>query len=149
MIFFASFLFTLRLYARKSEIKKILWWCSLECVDEHIFIKEITCYLSRFLRLFMPEIIFFKKELQIWDFESFIFWSKFRFFGTAFGRFSKRFFKNCSSSASHVADAFTHPSHDKKASYGPGMTTNFKGTSQIYMKCYRYGNEILQKTTKI
>ena len=33
----------------------------------------------------MPEIIFSKKESQIWYFESFIFWSKFRFWGQLLG----------------------------------------------------------------
>ena len=41
----------------------------------------------------MPEIMFSKKEFQIWDFESFIFWSKFLFWGgTTLGRFSQCFF---------------------------------------------------------
>ena len=35
----------------------------------------------------MPEIIFPKKELQMRDFESFIFWFKFRFMGDCFRAF--------------------------------------------------------------
>ena len=46
-----------------------------------------TCELN-----LMPEIIFSKKELQIRDFESFIFWFTFHFMGTALGRFSQSFF---------------------------------------------------------
>ena len=45
----------------------------------------------------MPEIIFSKKEFQIWDFESLIFWSIFVFQGTALGRFSQCFLKFLSS----------------------------------------------------
>ena len=41
----------------------------------------------------MPEIIFSKKEFQMWYFESFIFWSKYHYIlGTALGRFSQFFF---------------------------------------------------------
>ena len=56
---------------------------------------------GQILKSCMSEIIFSKKESQIWDFESFLFWYKFRFFGTASGRFSQCFFKTFSSSANH------------------------------------------------
>ena len=50
----------------------------------------------------MLEIIFSKKEFQMWDFESFIFWSKFRCFGYCFRTFqSVFFFFNSSSSTNH------------------------------------------------
>ena len=54
----------------------------------------------------MPEIIFSKKKktLQIWDFESFVFWSKFPFLGTVLGRFGQHFYS---------------PPILKKAFYGP------------------------------
>ena len=42
-------LLTFKLFARKSEIKK-LGLCSLECVGEYIVIKEIACRLSQFLK---------------------------------------------------------------------------------------------------
>ena len=59
----------------------------------------------------MPEMIFFKKEFQMRDFESFIFWSKFCvLLGTTFF-----FFYFWSS----VADIFTQSPHPKKASYAP------------------------------
>ena len=35
----------------------------------------------------MPEIIFSKKDFQTRDFESFMFWSKFRYFGDCFKAF--------------------------------------------------------------
>ena len=68
-------------------------------------------------------MIYFKKELQIWDFESYIFWSKFCFFGTALGLLS---ILRCRSIM--VADIFTqHPTltshfYLKKAPYSPGLT---------------------------
>ena len=49
----------------------------------------------------MAKIIFFKEELQIGEFESYIFWSKFRIFGTALERFRQCFFFNFLSSANH------------------------------------------------
>ena len=70
----------------------------------------------------MPEIMFSKKELQIWDFQSFIFWSKIRFWGTSFRIFYLIF--RCRPTM--VANIFTQPPpppphhhHNKKASYGP------------------------------
>ena len=46
------------------------------------------CWLWDFLVENMPEIAFSKKYFQVGDFESFIFWSKFRFLGDCFRRFS-------------------------------------------------------------
>ena len=37
---------TLRLYARKSEIKKKTLRCSLECVDEYIVIKKSLVFVD-------------------------------------------------------------------------------------------------------
>ena len=69
MIFFVSFCWHWDFLLENLKIKKKHWWCPLEPVDEY----KKRC---------MPEIIFSKKELQIiWDFESFIFWLKFRFWG--------------------------------------------------------------------
>ena len=64
----------------------------------------------------MPKIMFSEKELQIWDFESFIFGFKFRFFGGggggeggaegSFRRYSQLFF--CLR-PTVVVDIFTQP----------------------------------------
>ena len=70
MIFFASFFLASRFFATKSGIKKAL------------MMSTRTCGLK-----LMPEIIFPKKELQMRDFESFIFWFKFRFMGDCFRAF--------------------------------------------------------------
>ena len=48
-----------------------------------------------------PEIIISKKEFQIWHFESFIFWSKFHFWGLLQGVLAIVFFLNFSSLANH------------------------------------------------
>ena len=68
MIFFASFCW-LWLYARKSEIKENPGNVTGTCEQRQ------SC---------TPKIIFLKKEFQIPDFESFIFWSKFLFLGNCF-----------------------------------------------------------------
>ena len=51
--------------------------------------------------LALPEKIFSKKELQIRDFESFIFWSKFRFLGHCFRAFQPVLFLNFLSLVNH------------------------------------------------
>ena len=68
----------------------------------------------------MPEITFSKNEFQIWYFESFIFWSKYRFWGQLYDVLASAFliFRR---RPTMVADIFTQPSHHKKASYGPEM----------------------------
>ena len=59
----------------------------------------------------MPEIIFSKKEFQMWYFESFIFWSKYHYIlGTALGRFSQFFFFSFCHRPTILADIFTQPS---------------------------------------
>ena len=63
--------------------------------------------------------IFKKKELQIWDFESFSFCSKISFLGAPLGHFSQCFFLIFCGWATMVANIFTQPSHHRKASYGP------------------------------
>ena len=73
---FLWFLLALRFYATNSGIKIRFWWCPVERVD-------YSC---------TPGIIFSKKGLQIGDFESFIFWSKFRFLGYALRCFGQCFF---------------------------------------------------------
>ena len=57
-----------------------------------------------------------KDKLQIWDFQSFIFWSKFFFFGTIVGQYIFEIFRR---RATIVADFFSQPPHYKQASYGP------------------------------
>ena len=76
----------------------------------------------------MPEIIFSKKEFQIWDFESFISWSRFR--GLLWGVLANAFFFSFSSSASHGGWHFYTASlsppllpYHKKASYGSVFAT--------------------------
>ena len=71
------FLLALRLPARKSEIKKKLWGCPWECLDEY------------------KKVVLPKKEFHIWHFESFIFWSKFLFWGLLQGVFASFFFYFC------------------------------------------------------
>ena len=61
----------------------------------------------------MPEIIFWKKEFQVWDFESFIFWSKSLYLGDCLVRFTQIFLRR----SVMVADIFTSPpttTHNKK-----------------------------------
>ena len=55
----------------------------------------------------MAKIIFFKEELQIGEFESYIFWSKFRIFGTALERFRQCFFLIFCRRPTMVAEIFT------------------------------------------
>ena len=63
----------------------------------------------------MPEIVFSKKEFQIWDFESFIFWSKFYLLGPdALGRFSRCFFFIFRRRPTMVTEIFTQPPTIKK-----------------------------------
>ena len=53
----------------------------------------------------MPKIIFQKKEFQVWDFESFRFWSKVHFLGDFFSAFFKIFCRRRTT----VANIFTQP----------------------------------------
>ena len=65
-----------------------------------------------------PKKYFQKKNLnQIWDFESFVFWSKFRFWGVGLGRFSQCFFLffRCQPSTPQPAH---HHHYRRKASCG-------------------------------
>ena len=101
----------LRLSARKSEIKKKLWWCPLERVDGY---KKVVC----------PKYYFQEKYSKIWDFESFIFWSKFRFLGDCLRKFYPVLFLIFRRRPTMVTDIFTQhlprsPSYRKKASDGP------------------------------
>ena len=84
---------------------------------------------TNIIKLYARKIIFSKKEFQIWDLESLIFWSSFVFQWTALGRFSRCFFLNFCRRPTMVADIFTQPPpqppppspnhHHKKASYSP------------------------------
>ena len=57
-----------------------------------------------------------KKEFQIWDFESFIFFSKVDFWRTSLERFSQCFFSIFCHRPTIVADIFTQPPTIKKLS---------------------------------
>ena len=74
----------------------------------------------------MPEIIFSKKEFQIWDFESFIFWSKFHFLWDCFKAFLPVFFFFFCRQSTMVTDIFTHP-------YPPSPTTTTTTTKKLPM----------------
>ena len=69
---FCQFLLTLRLWLWNKKNSDDVHW--------NVWTKVVL------------EISFSKKELQIWDFEVFIFWSKLRFLGKALRRFSQCFF---------------------------------------------------------
>ena len=68
------FVLALRLFARISEIKKKTLMMSIG-----------TC--GWIYKCCMPEIIFSKRKIQVWDFESSIFWPKFHFLGDCFRAF--------------------------------------------------------------
>ena len=65
---FCSFCWIWDFLLENLKLKKSLWRCPLERVDKY---KKPVWW--------MPKIIFSKKEFQVLDFKSFIFWSKFRF----------------------------------------------------------------------
>ena len=78
-------------YVKLVEVRKMseVFWAKLYC--------RISDLFSSFLKSVLytgtcGRILFSKKEFQIWDFESHIFWSSFVFQGTALGRFSHFFF---------------------------------------------------------
>ena len=83
---FCQFLLTLRLWLWNKKNSDDVHW--------NVWTKVVL------------EISFSKKELQIWDFELFIFWSKFLFLGNALGRFSQCFY-NFSSSINHGGRHFS------------------------------------------
>ena len=90
---FRYFLLALRLSTWKSEnLKKSLMTSTGTC--------------GRIKKQSIPEIIFSKREFQIWDFESFIFWSEFRFWGLFYGVLASVCFFNFSSSANHGGQLF-------------------------------------------
>ena len=95
------FLLALKLSARKSEIKKKLWWYPLERLDKY---KNFVC----------PEKIFSRKNSTSEIFESFIFWFKCCFLGDCF----RTFFVV----GQPLWSTFLlSPTHHKKASYGPDI----------------------------
>ena len=78
VIFFARFWWLWDFLLKNLKLKKSL------------MISTGTC--GQIWKRCMLEIIFSKKEFQMWDFESFIFWSKFRCFGYCFRTFQSVFF---------------------------------------------------------
>ena len=88
---------------------------------EQIYILKWVIFFASFCWLWdsLLENLKLKEKLQIWDFESFIFWPKFRLFGAVLRHFSECNFQIFHLHRTMVADIFTHLSHHKKASYGP------------------------------
>ena len=82
------------------EVRKMskVYWEKLCCKMNDLF-----CWLWDVLL----EYLKWKDKFQIWGFESFIFWSKFCFFGTAFGRFSQWNLKIFPCQQTMVSDIFT------------------------------------------
>ena len=79
--------FWAKLYCKMSDL---FWWFSLALrfSATNSGKKKLWRYLKeRVDWRCTPETVFWKKELQIWDFELFIFWSKFRFLGDCFRTF--------------------------------------------------------------
>ena len=75
---------------------KRLRWCPLERVDEY---KKAVC----------PKKCFRKRKFYLWDFESFIFWSKFRFLGRLlYDVFASIFFPIFRRPPVMLVDIFTH-----------------------------------------
>ena len=75
---------------------KRLRWCPLERVDEY---KKVVC----------PKKCFRKRKFYLWDFESFIFWSKFRFLGgLLYDVFASIFFPIFRRPPVMLVDIFTH-----------------------------------------
>ena len=75
-----------------------------------------------------------KEKLQLWDFESFIFWFKFCRFEAVLRHFSQYNFKICRLHRTIVDDIFTHLSHHKKTSYGPECHSFTFKLILIYMR---------------
>ena len=113
-----------------------VFWAKLYCKISDLF--SSFCWLRNFLlenlklkppgdvhrnvwtniiKLYAQNNIF-KKGIQIWDFESLIFWSSFVFRGTALERFMLRFFYS-----GKFYSGPRPPPHHKKASYGHEMKT--------------------------
>ena len=85
---------------------------------EQIYILKWVIFFASFCWLWdsLLENLKLKEKLQIWDFESFIFWPKFRLFGAVLRHFSECNFQIFHLHRTMVADIFTHLSHHKKAS---------------------------------
>ena len=91
-----------------------LWNFLLDSLKLKISLIMFTGNCGRISQICMLEMIFSKKEFQIWDFESFIFWSKFHFLGDCFRVFQPVFFLFCQQTM--VADIFNQspPTNIKK-----------------------------------
>ena len=86
---------------------------NLKIKEKTLMMFTKTC--GRIQKRCMPEIIFSKKESQKRYFESFIFWSKFRFWEQLLGVLASVFFKkNFRRHSAMVADILTQPPTIKK-----------------------------------
>ena len=86
---------------------------NLKIKEKTLMMFTKTC--GRIQKRCMPEIIFSKKESQKRYFESFIFWSKFRFWEQLLGVLASVFFKkNFRRQPPMVADILTQPPTIKK-----------------------------------
>ena len=114
VILFVSFCWLWDFLLENLKLKK-LWW----------FPQELSTNIKT---LYAQNNIFKKKNLK-YGILKFIFWSNFRFLGTALGRFNQCFFFKFSLSANYGDGNFCSatrlpllPPHYKKASYGPDMS---------------------------
>ena len=100
------------------EIRKTseAFWVELYCKMSHLFCKFLLTWD------FLLEILKLKDKLQIWDFESVIFWSKFFFFVTA-SVILKFFFIGQPWWPTFVLSTPSSHRH-KKASYSPETMNN-------------------------
>ena len=111
------------------------WLCFgsifFEILSEFIFVKWVrffgwncivkwVIFLARFCWLwdFLLENLKLIGKLQIWGFETFIFWPKL-FFGTVSGHFSQCNLKIFRCQPTMMADIFIQPPHHKKVSCSP------------------------------
>ena len=81
----------MRFFERNCIVKWVIFFASFcwlwDFLLENLILKKTlisTATFERIQKSCMPEIIFSKKDFQTRDFESFMFWSKFRYFGDCF-----------------------------------------------------------------
>ena len=84
--------------------------------------------------------MFSKKQFRIWNFESFIFWSKFRFLGDCFRTFQPVLFFNFPSSANQGSRHFYSAPYHKKASCGPIIWFTFSLKKKLKWKAAETGH---------
>ena len=86
----------IKVFGCVAEVSFLQWLADSRFVKwvrffERSCVVKLVIFFARFcwLRAFLLENLKLRQILQIWDFESFIFWSKFRLFGILLGRFSQ------------------------------------------------------------